>query len=145
MCRGDVYPKGGGSAYALNNPHNMQTIFKHGQLLASFHMTSFEDSVQVRALGMINSDSILSDIQESLTTDKFAQEQITMIHARSEGTVGTPTEPSDFSLTPSGLLMFKKCLYIPDARNLWLCVLQDKHDHPSTGHMGYLKTLNLVR
>jgi hypothetical protein len=68
----------------------MQTIFKHGQLLALLCATSFEDSVQVRALGMIDADAIISDIHESLTTDKFAQEQIAMIHARSEGSTERP-------------------------------------------------------
>ena len=44
-----------------------------------------------------------------------------------------------------GLLRHDNCIYVPDANDLQLQVLQDKHDHVLLGHFGQGKTLDLVR
>jgi hypothetical protein len=53
-----------------------------------------------------------------------------------------------FSLSPSGLLLYDHCAYIPnhcpDTGNLQTHVLQEKHDHPTAGHFSYNKTLELL-
>ena len=40
-----------------------------------------------------------------------------------------------------GLLHLDNRIYIPNSENLWLQVLQYKHDHPVSGHFGH----NLIR
>jgi hypothetical protein len=53
-----------------------------------------------------------------------------------------------FTLSSSGLLLMDHCIYIPEYRpkkgNLCTCVLQEKHDHPTAGHFGYNKMLELL-
>jgi hypothetical protein len=53
-----------------------------------------------------------------------------------------------FTLSSSGLLLMDRHVYVPDfrpdRRNLHTRVLQEKHDHPTAGHFGYNKTLELL-
>ena len=44
----------------------------------------------------------------------------------------------------NGLLTFKGCIYIPPDMDLHRSILFCCHDHPTTGHPGYLKTRQLV-
>jgi hypothetical protein len=55
-------------------------------------------------------------------------------------------QPSDPKWTVTdGLLRIKERIYVPDAPDLRLRVLQYKHDHPVAGHFGQNKTLELIR
>lgn len=136
--RSDLYPKKGDGAYAVNNPQNLQTLFRDGQLLASGRATrilqpSTETSITaVLRATILDMDSIRSDILETLRSDAFASKNI-------------PNPVHPFSLSATGLLLWNNRVYIPDARNLRLRIMQDKHDHPTAGHFGLVKTLNLVR
>src|ERR1700743_299860 len=47
--------------------------------------------------------------------------------------------------TRDGLLLHNERIYVPDATDLRLRVLQDKHDHQLAGHWGQNKTLAMVR
>src|ERR1700742_1282956 len=137
--RSDVYPKGGDGAYALANPQNMQTLFKDGQLVellrASYILSpdvrSAEISVQLRAT-ILDFDALHTDIITALGIDEGVAE-----HLKS------PSAP--WSLSSNGLLLYNLRVYVPNANDLRLRVLQSKHDHTSAGHPGFKKTLDLVR
>ena len=46
---------------------------------------------------------------------------------------------------PTGLLHLDKRIFVPDIKDLWLRVLQYKHDHPISGHFRHNHTLDLIR
>jgi hypothetical protein len=137
--RPDVYPKGGDGAYALANPQNLQSIFKDGQLIESLRATyvlapdvrPVDVGVQMRAT-VLDVDALRTDILAALPSDESASQ-----HLRS------PVAPWSFS--SSGLLLYNMRVYVPDARDLRLRVLQTKHDHVTAGHPGFRKTLELVK
>ena len=142
--RPGVYPKGGEGAYALANPQNIQSIFKEGQLLPADRSTPSESSVPLsdpnsdspnsvlaRFAQALDFDLLLRDIRESLPEDKTIEAHLT-----------SPSPP--FSLSESGLLLHNNRIYVPDAKELRLRVLRMKHDHPTAGHFGSAKTIQLV-
>ena len=73
-----------------------------------------------------------SDIRASLATDPVAKNHL-----------GITSNPH-WTVSDDGLLRHDNCIYVPDANNLRLRVLQDKHDHVLSGHFGQGKTLDLV-
>ena len=50
-----------------------------------------------------------------------------------------------WTIDPTGLLRLDNRIYIPNANNLRLQVLQYKHNHPISGHFGHNCTLVLIR
>jgi hypothetical protein len=56
----------------------------------------------------------------------------------------TPTAPN-WTLDDSGLLRHHDQIYVPDANDLRLQVLQYKHDHILSGHAGQNKTLTVIQ
>ena len=46
------------------------------------------------------------------------------------------TTESQWSVDESGFLWLNQCIYILDIEDLHLRVLQNKHDHPISGHYG---------
>src|SRR6201996_340043 len=53
--------------------------------------------------------------------------------------------PPHYSTSTSGFLLHNLQIYIPDFKNLCLRIMQLKHDHPTAGHFGLVKTLDLIR
>ena len=94
----DVYPRGGGSAYALTNPQNIQQLFKDGQLLESLRATYVleldirpaDAHVQICAT-ILEVDSMHEDIA-GLAIDEFARDQLADLSA-------------PWTLSSSGLLL----------------------------------------
>ena len=43
-----------------------------------------------------------------------------------------------------GFIQIDQWIYVPDSRDLWLCVLQSFHDHPILGHYGVNNTLSVI-
>jgi len=128
--RWDVYPKEGGSDYATINPHNLRPVFTTEQLITSLRATSLYAPV-VRATMIMDVDQLYSDIRSSLRDDPTASARL--------------DNPTDcWTVTTDGLLLLDKRIYVPDANDLRLRVLQDKHDHPISGHFGQNRTLELI-
>ena len=81
----------------------------------------------------MDAEQLHSDIQASLATNLVAKNHL-RIMSNAHWTVGD-----------DGLLMHDNRIYVPNANDLWLRVLQDKHDHILSGHFSQGKTYNLVR
>ena len=79
-------------------------------------------------------DQLHSDIRSDLSTDPIAS-----IHLKSE-----KPDPR-WSLNSDGLLQRDNRIYVLDSDDLQLRVLHYKHDHPTAGHFGQNKTINLVQ
>ena len=90
---------------------------------------------------MIDSAALLDDIKAGYQHDPIARRKLDLC------TKGTPSPR--FSTSPSGLLLLDHRVYVPDHRpergSLHTHILQEKHDHLTSGHFGYNKTLELLR
>ena len=125
----------------------MHPIFSQEHLTASLRATILQD-VAKDAATLVNSSipildaaALIEDIKIGLTIDPLAQWEFDLCLK------GTPSPR--FSLSPSGLLLFDHRVYVPDYRpkrgHLCTRVLQEKHDHPTAGHFGFSKTLELLQ
>ena len=74
-----------------------------------------------------------SNIRASVAADLVAKPHL-----------GTMSDPH-WTVGSDGLLRHDNHIYVPDANDLQLRVLQDKHDHVLSGHFGQGKTLDLIR
>src|SRR6201996_6108097 len=129
--RWDVYPKEGDSGYASSNPHNSRPVFTQQQIQASLRALSLWTPV-LEASQVMDIQPLHSDIQSALSSDTLAS-----IHLNS-------TENPRW-VTRDGLLLYNERIYVPDASDLRLRVLRDKHDHLLSGHWGQNKTLAKVQ
>ena len=129
MRQWDIYPKEGGSDYASVNPHNLCTIFMQEQLASSLCAT-FLSVPALHATIIMDIEKLRSDIRSSLCSNLIASTQLD-----SHPHVGPSTLKNSSSLTKRSM---------SPTTDLWLCVLQYKHDHPVSGHFGQYRTLELV-
>jgi hypothetical protein len=130
--RWDVYPKGGDSGYASINPHNLRPVFTSEQISASLQATVLIEPV-LRASELLDIESIHNDIRAALPHDPLALQH-------------QSTTSVDSHWTRSNeLLLCDGRIFVPNTNNLRLRVLRLKHDHPTAGHFGQNKTLQLVR
>ena len=127
----DVYPKEGERNYAAVNPHNFRPVFTNEQLASSLQATMLY-SLVLWATTIMDLEALYSDICSALHSNPAISEHLS-----------NPTFRWTIDLT--GLLHLDDCIYIPDANNLRLRVLQYKHDHPISGHFGHNCTLDLIR
>ena len=142
--RDDVYSKRGDTGYADANPQNVARLFSDGQLLdlpergnpaANSEVVvcfSAINSAALKALGVVDMDSIAADIKEGIVSDPEANKLL-------------DAENSKVTKTKSGLLLVKGRVYVPDFKDLRLRILQLKHDHPISGHWGFIKTYEQLR
>jgi hypothetical protein len=130
--RWDVYLKEGSSGYASVNPQNCRPVFTQEQLSTSLRAT-FLAPVALRAVTILDLNQLHADILASLNDDPLAKTHLANL-----------IDPR-WSLDEDGLLRQDGKIYVPDADNLRLRVLQYKHDHLLSGHFGQNKTLELVR
>ena len=126
--RWDVYPKEGDSTYGKVNPHNFRPVFTSEQLASSLRASVLMEPI-LRAV-TLDFDQLHNDIRDALTTDEFVKEQ-----------TGKPRWQTD----DSGLLRCDGRIYVPNAGDLRVRVLRATHDHPTAGHFGQNKTLELLR
>jgi hypothetical protein len=128
----DVYPKEEGSNFASINPHNFRLVFTNEQLSASLHATSLYMTT-LRSATIIDSDKLLQDIRAAYNSDPIAAKHL------------TDTTDSKWTLSDDGTLLLNDRIYIPDHGELRLRVLQSKHDHPLSRHLGQNKTMELIQ
>jgi hypothetical protein len=128
----DVYRKEGNSDFALANPSNLQPIFTQEQLSMSLRGTALATLI-IRNTIIMDIQQLHNDICSSLTLDPLSSTHLP-----------TPTAPN-WTLDDSGLLCHHDRIYVPDANNLRLRVLQYKHDHILSRHTGQNKTLAVIR
>ncbi len=84
-------------------------------------------------------DKLHSNIKQAQLSDSTASDGF--CQAKSS----TPTSPSWWSIDESDTLHLDNHIYVPDSKDLHLCVLQNNHDHILAGHFGQNWTLELVR
>ena len=130
--RWDVYRKGGNSDFATANPSNLRPIFTNEQLTASLWATYYSTPI-IRSAVIMDVEQLHNTIRESYALDPITAAHFLRI-----------SDPR-WSLDDSGLLRRNDRIYVPDANDLRLKVLQYKHDHILSGHLGQNKTLQLVR
>ena len=83
---------------------------------------------------MIDTKRLHLDILKVLKLNKHTQNILT-----------SPIPPdSQYSITPSGHLLIRDCIYVANAGNLHTHVLQLKHHHPTAGHPGQNQTAKLL-
>jgi hypothetical protein len=76
---------------------------------------------------------LYSDIRSALTSEAAISSHL-----------NSPPEPR-WSVDSDGLLRLDERIYVPDIDDLCLRILQNKHDHPISGHFGQNKTIKLIR
>ena len=69
-------------------------------------------------------ETLHSNILTALPSDPITQAHV------------SDTAESQWSVDESGFLRLDQCIYVPDIEDLHLRVLQNKHDHPISGHYG---------
>ena len=129
--RWDVYPKEGDSGYAHVNPHNFKPVFTQEQLSASLRASALYGPV-LRAVELLDVQQLHDDIRAAIPSDPIASRFL--------------SDTSDPRwTTANGFVLHDGRIYVPDAKDLRLRVLQYKHDHPLSGHFGQGKTISLIR
>ena len=78
----------------------------------------------------MDSKKLHTDILAHLSSNPVAQKHIGI------------TSHLRWTQSDNGLLQHNNQIYVPEARNLWLQVLQYKHNHVLSGHFGQNKILS---
>ena len=100
----------------------------------SLHATYLE-ALMLWASVLVDIEQLRSDILSSLPNDPVASLLLS-------------TESLDdpwWTINPEGFLLRDNRIYVPEANNLQLCILWTFHDHPTAGHFGQNRTLELIR
>ena len=122
--RDDVYPSDGGS-FADHNPQNIQPLLRQSRLMA----------VSTSDFSILSSLELLTKITDAQKNDPEVQ--------RIRETLDKDTE-SHYSIDQDRLLYDNRIL-VPDIPELQCEVVRSRHDHPTAGHPGRTKTLQLIR
>jgi hypothetical protein len=115
----------------MANPSNLRPIFTQEQLTTSLHTSALATPIIWNAI-IMDIEQLHNTICSSLTLDPLSAAHLP-----------TPTA-SNWTLDESGLLCQYDQIYVPDANDLRLKVLQYNHDHILSGHTGHNKTLELI-
>ena len=144
----DYYLKRGDRDFMLVNPQNLQPIFTQEKLAMAFHTTHLmEISLNAAALmdesiPILDTAVLFNDIRTGLQVDLIVSKELALCLK------GSPSPC--FSLSSSSLLLMDCHIYVPEFQprpnhsNLHTHILQSKHNHPTAGHFGYNKTLELL-
>jgi hypothetical protein len=141
--RANYYLKGGDRDCVLANPQNLCPVFSQEQLATSLCVTRLQElttdaeTLVESSITILDAVAIVEELKIGLTTDPLARREFDLC-------LKSNPSPS-FSLSPSGLLLLDRCVYVLDYRpekdHLRTRVLQEKHDHPTARHFGFNKTL----
>ena len=100
------------------------------QLASSLHAT-FLSVPALHAMIIMDIEKLRSDIHSSLCSDLIASTQLDSLSPH-------------WSVDSEGFLLLDDKIYIPDTTDLSLRILQYKHDHPISSHLGQNQTMELV-
>ena len=128
----DIYLKEGGYTYETVNPQNLRPIFTATQLTESLQATSLIMPAIWASITM-DSEKLLANIKAHQAINNEALKHI------------NNTSDPRWIQSADSLLRHDDRIYVPETRNLWLRVLQYKHDHILSGHFSQNKTLASVR
>jgi hypothetical protein len=134
--RWDVYPKGGDSDYASVNPQNFRPVFTQEHLVASYRATYMALPI-LRSAIIMDVDKLHLDIKNAIPKDNTSLSRFEYLSSGN-------TDPR-WSIDEHGLLRLDDRIWVPDADDLRLRILQYKHDHILSGHFGQSKTIDLIR
>ena len=145
--RFDFYLKGEDRDFTLANPQNLRPVFSQEQLSISLRATRLREvardavSLMDTSIPVLDAAALMEDILAGLQSDPRSKREIDRL---SQG-LSSPR----FSLSPTGLLLMDRRVFVPDYRptrgSLRTRILQSKHDHLTAGHFGFNKTLTLLR
>ena len=145
--RADFYLKKGDRDYTLVNPQNLRPIFTQEQLATSLRATRLRPIASEAAalvdvsVPLLDISALVEDIKAGYTADPIASRELDLCLK--------DTPSSRYSLSSAGLLLLDRRVYVPDYRpekgDVRTRALQQKHDHPTAGHFGFNKTLEMLR
>ena len=81
----------------------------------------------------------------SLKTDHTAQEAMKCLSDPQVSPTSWTIESSGDDPSPSSLLFYNGCLYIPDNLDLRRQIVSDHHNPPTAGHLGVLATCQSIQ
>ncbi|KAJ1596241.1 hypothetical protein NDA14_001923 [Ustilago hordei] len=121
--RSDMRPMDKGpSLMQEHNPNNFQALFKPHQL-------------RLAATGILTVKSDITDkIRDALSGDSWTSALLEQAHLGSL--------PLGFAINSRNLLTYRDSVCVPDAGDLRLLIVQDRHNSPSVGHPGLTVTSN---
>ena len=163
----DIYPKKGRNDYATINPHNFHPVFTQEQLDVSLRAMrtiaySHETIIRVHHSVILDIVKLNDDIRALLHL------YLAIVHLLPKSAPLTPklptldlttnappastASPTHAILTPNSRYTYDSDsfvhhdghIYIPSHGNLWLRVLQYKHNHLVSGHLGIANTTKAV-
>ena len=133
MRRWDVHPGG-----REVTPTNIQPILIPEQLANPTHATrtgQLSPNI-LPILEIMDQSWIMSEILAQLPQDPFS---CSIIHA-----LDGDDPPKGWTFQTEQL-RFNGCLYVPNNTHLRLQIICNHHDHPTVGHLGQWKMINLIR
>ncbi|SOV03415.1 uncharacterized protein UDID_18660 [Ustilago sp. UG-2017a] len=109
------------------------------ELLSDFDFViQYHPGVQAGLPDALTLKSDITDkIREALSSDSWTSALLEQAHLGSL--------PPGFAIDSRNLLTYRDSVCVPDVDDLRLLIIQDRHNSPSVGHPGRIKTLSLVR
>src|SRR5258708_838311 len=126
-CRWDVYMEGDNPEPAATNVCLVFTIKQLAEALVLAHTRTMEDPTPSNTLA----ESITTACVEDNLTMKICEQIKT-------------ANQLDGWMERDGCLLFCKQIYMLNKGTLWLHTICDHHDHPTAGHFGETKTMELI-
>jgi transposase InsO family protein len=128
--RDDVYPSGGDGAYAKNNPHNFTTLLK------SHNVTGFRGRRIEKTDEVGEHEDFASALLRAQAGDPALQDH--------KAKMGYPNLRPQPTIRDDGVLLLDGKIAVPADDAIKLRILRQKHDHPTAGHPGRIKTIQLI-
>jgi len=124
------------AADALSQQADWQKGIEHD----NEQVVALPETVWIRLL-----DTELQDtVALSLKMDHTAQEAMKCLSDPQVSPTSWTIESSGDDPSPSSLLFYNGCLYIPDNLDLRRQIVSDHHDPPTAGHLGVLATCRSI-
>src|SRR5258707_13633915 len=131
-CRWDVYMEGDNLEPAVTNVCPVFTTEQLAGTLVLVHTRTMEDPTPSNTL---DHDALAESITTAYAEDKLAKKICKQIKTANQLDDWTERE---------GCLLFCEWKYVLNKGTLWLHTIHDHHDHPTAGHFGETKTMELI-